>query len=246
MDLFGRFTVIPAIDLKGGRVVRLLRGEMSRVTVYGEAPVEAARQFEREGAELIHIVDLDGAAAGSPRNLEAIRAIRETVKCHLDVSGGLRTMESIVAVRAAGADIISLGSAAFLNPALLTEACRMMPGQVFGSVDARDGRLAIKGWLETSALTVSEAAARFKQAAVAAITLTDIARDGTETGANVAMFTQIARQHAIPVIASGGVATLDDVRALSQSFSDGVVGAISGRALYEGRFSLAEAIAAAS
>ncbi|MGH7987825.1 MAG: HisA/HisF-related TIM barrel protein, partial [Candidatus Binataceae bacterium] len=193
MDLFERFTIIPAIDLKGGRVVRLLRGDMARVTVYDEAPVETARQFEREGAELIHIVDLDGAAAGSPRNLEAIHAIREAVKCRLDVSGGLRTMESIGAVRAAGADIISLGSAAFLNPALLREACHAMPGRIFGSVDARDGRLAIKGWVETSSLTVGEAAARFQQAGVAAITLTDIARDGTQAGANTAMFVEIAR-----------------------------------------------------
>ncbi|MGH7836815.1 MAG: HisA/HisF-related TIM barrel protein, partial [Candidatus Binataceae bacterium] len=150
--LFSRFTVIPAIDLKGGKVVRLLRGEMSRATVYGDDPAATARRFEREGAELIHVVDLDGAIAGAPQNLEAIRAIRAAVGCRLDVSGGLRRLETIRATIAAGADIVSLGSVAILEPQVLVEACAEFPRRVFGSIDARDGRLALRGWVETSQL----------------------------------------------------------------------------------------------
>jgi phosphoribosylformimino-5-aminoimidazole carboxamide ribotide isomerase len=242
--LFKHFTVIPAIDLKGGKVVRLLRGEMNRATIYGDDPAEVAIGFERDGADLIHIVDLDGAIAGEPRNQAAIRAIRRAVECRLDVSGGLRSIEAIRTTLADGADMVSIGSAAFLNPELVVQACAAFPGRVIGSIDARDGRLAIKGWVETSQLTVIEAIVRFRAAGVVAVTLTDIARDGTETGANATMFAAIASQAGVPVIASGGVATLADIRALAQLFDTGVVGAITGRALYEGRFTLPEAIAA--
>jgi phosphoribosylformimino-5-aminoimidazole carboxamide ribotide isomerase len=243
--LFTHFTVIPAIDLKGGKVVRLLRGEMSRATTYGDDPAETARGFERDGAELIHIVDLDGAIAGEPRNQEAIRAIRRAVGCRLDFSGGLRSIEAVRQTLADGADMVSIGSAAFLNPELVVQACTEFPGRVIGSIDARDGRLAIKGWVETSQLTVLDAIVRFRAAGVAAVTLTDIARDGTETGANAAMFAAVAGQAGIPLIASGGVATLEDIRTLAQLFDAGVVGAITGRALYEGRFTLGEACEAA-
>lgn len=244
MPLFSHFTVIPAIDLKGGKVVRLMRGEMANATTYGEDPAEAARNFERDGAELIHVVDLDGAIAGEPRNREALRAIRQAVRCRIDVSGGLRSIEAIRQTFEAGADVISIGSAAFLNPPLIKDACAEFPGRVIGSIDARDGRLAIKGWVETSALTVLEAAARFRAASVAAVTLTDIARDGTQTGADAAMFAEVAAQAGVPVIASGGVATLEDLRGLARLYDAGVIGAITGRALYERRFSLPEAIAA--
>jgi phosphoribosylformimino-5-aminoimidazole carboxamide ribotide isomerase len=243
--LFSRFIVIPAIDLKGGKVVRLLRGEMSRATVYDDDPAATARRFEREGAELIHIVDLDGAIAGGPQNLEAIRAIRDTVGCRLDISGGLRSLDSIRARLAAGADFISLGSVAFLEPQVMVEACAEFPGRIFGSIDARDGYLAIRGWVETSQLTVDEALSRFRAAGAAAIVLTDIARDGTEAGVNATMFSRLAEKAGVPLIASGGVATLDDIRTLARHFDGGVTGVISGRALYEERFSLAEAIAAA-
>ena len=222
-------------------MVRLVRGEMAQATVYGKDPAATARLFEREGAELIHIVDLDGAIAGAPRNLDCVRLIRGAVKCRLDVSGGLRTLASVREVIAAGADIVSIGSAAFLNPKLLKEACTEFPGRVFGSLDSRGGKLAIKGWVETSELSVAEAAIRFREAGAAAVIVTDITRDGTEAGANTTLFEEAARFASIPVIASGGVATLDDVRALSRLFSAGVVGVISGRALYEGRFSLAQA-----
>ena len=214
---------------------------MQRATVYGTDPAATAKAFQREGAELIHIVDLDGAIAGEPRNLDSIRAIRAAVSCRLDVSGGLRNIDSVRAVFNAGADIVSIGSAAFLKPTLLEEASAEFPKRVFGSLDARDGRLAIKGWVETSELSVGAAAVRFRNAGVAAVIVTDIARDGTEAGANLGLFADAAREASIPVIASGGVATLDDLAALKKLLPLGVVGAITGRALYEGRFTVAQA-----
>jgi phosphoribosylformimino-5-aminoimidazole carboxamide ribotide isomerase len=243
--LFDKFTVIPSIDLKGGEVVRLLRGEMDRATVYGRDPAAAARAFENEGAWIIHVVDLDGAIAGAPSNLESIRAIRSAVGCALDVSGGLRTVDSVRAAIAAGADYVSIGSAAMLNPSMLAEACREYPGRVFGSLDVREGRLAIKGWRETSQLLVADALERFQQAGIAAVILTDISRDGTENG-DIEMYEAVARSSKTPVIASGGVARIDDIVALRRLFQRGIAGVITGRALYEGRFTLAQAIAAAA
>jgi phosphoribosylformimino-5-aminoimidazole carboxamide ribotide isomerase len=243
--VFENFTVIPSIDLKGGRVVRLLHGDMNRVTDYGGDPSAIARRFEDDGAMLIHIVDLDGAIAGEPRNLDAVAAIRAAVRCAIDVSGGLRTIETIRAVVTAGADRISIGSAAFLDPDLLSRACTEFPARVFGSIDVRDGRLAIKGWVETSALTVTQAAERFRLAGVAAVIVTDIARDGAQTGLDAARMAQIAAASQLPVIASGGVSSLDDIHAVAARFADGVVGVIVGRALYEGNFSLRDAIAIA-
>ena len=242
--MFDQFTVIPSIDLKGGQVVRLLRGEMDRATVYGQDPAATARAFENEGARIIHVVDLDGAIAGAPRNLESIRAIRAAVGCALDVSGGLRTIDSVRQALAAGADYVSIGSAAMLDPAMLAEACREHPGRVFGSLDVREGRLAIKGWLETSQLVVADALERFEKAGISAVILTDISRDGTENGVDVELYETIAQSSETPVIASGGVARIDDVIALSRLFQRGIAGVITGRALYEGRFTLSQAIAA--
>ena len=244
--MFDKFTVIPAIDLKGGEVVRLWRGEMDRATVYDRDPAAAARAFENEGAQIIHVVDLDGAIAGEPRNLESISAIRAAVGCALDVSGGLRTAASVRAAIAAGADYVSIGSAAMLNPPLLAEACREHPGRVFGSLDVREGRLAIKGWRETSQLLAADALARFQRAGIAAVILTDISRDGTGSGIDIEMYDTVARSSETPVIASGGLARLDDVATLSRLFGHGVVGVITGRALYEGHFTLSQAIAAAA
>jgi len=244
--LFERFTVIPSIDLKGGEVVRLLRGDMARATVYGADPASTARGFAAAGAKLIHIVDLDGAIAGALRNLGSIGAIRAAAGgCALDWSGGLRTIDSVREAFAAGADYVSIGSAALLNPELLGEACREFPGRVFGSLDIRDGKLAIKGWVETSALEADEAAIRFSRAGVAAIIATDISRDGAETGVDIELYAQLTRSTGAPVIASGGVKSLDDIRRLKVGFAGGLAGVITGRALYEGRFTLAEAIAAA-
>jgi phosphoribosylformimino-5-aminoimidazole carboxamide ribotide isomerase len=243
--LFEKFTVIPSIDLKDGQVVRLLRGDMNRSTVYGGSPGETAGRFEESGAELIHIVDLDGAIAGAPRNIEAIAQIRASVKCAIDVSGGLRTIEAVRATFAAGADRVSIGSAALLNPDLIRHACAEFPERIFGSIDVRDGMLAIKGWVETSQLSVAEAAERFRAASVAAAIVTDIARDGAQVGVDAARIEQLARIVRLPVIASGGVASLEDIRALRRRFEAGVVGVVVGRALYEENFSLREALSVA-
>ncbi len=240
--LFESFTVIPSIDLKDGAVVRLMRGDMRKATVYGDDPAAIAREFEAAGATLIHVVDLDGAITGEPRNLAAMRAVRSAVRCALDFSGGLRSLGSIRDAFDAGADRIALGSAAFLDPGLLDEACRLFPGRVFGSIDAREGRLAIKGWVETSSLSIADAAARFRDAGVEAVIYTDISRDGTQDGADVVKSAALAKDARVKVIASGGVATLDDIRALRRHFHDGVCGVITGRALYEHRFTLAQAL----
>ena len=205
-------------------------------------PGETARRFEEAGAELIHIVDLDGAIAGAPRNLEAIAKIRAAVQCALDVSGGLRTIEAVRAAFASGADRVSIGSAALLDPELIRQACAEFPGRIFGSIDIRDGMLAIKGWVETSQLTVAEAAERFRAAGVAAAIVTDIARDGAQAGVDAVRMDEIARLVRMPVIASGGVASLADIRALRMRFESGVVGVVVGRALYEGNFSLCDAL----
>ncbi len=243
--MFEKFTVIPSIDLKDGQVVRLLHGDMNRATVYGADPGETARRFDEAGAELIHIVDLDGAIAGAPRNIKAIAQIRASVKCAIDVSGGLRTIEAVRAAFAAGADRVSIGSAALLNPGLVRDACAEFPGKIFGSIDIRDGKLAVKGWVETSQLTVTEAANRFRAAGVAAAIVTDIARDGAQVGVDAARMQEIANAVRLPIIASGGVASLDDLRGLRTRFEAGVVGVVVGRALYEGNFSLSDALAAA-
>jgi len=243
--VFERFTVIPAIDLKNGEVVRLRQGDMARSTVYGTDPATVARNFAEQGAELIHIVDLDGAIAGAPRNLEAIRKIRAATNCRID-AGGLRSIESVRELAAAGADFISIGSAAFLDPELLTRACAELPGRVFGSVDLRHGRLAIKGWVETSTLTITQAIERFQNAGVAALIVTDTSRDGMQGGPDLTLFCEVASTSHTPLVASGGVASLDDIRALKRQFRSGIAGVIVGRALYEQRFTLTEALSAAN
>jgi len=236
---------IPAIDLKSGEVVRLRQGDMARTTVYSSDPAIVARNFEEQGAGMIHIVDLEGAIHGAPRNLDAIRKIRGATHCQIEVSGGLRTIESVREVLTAGADFISIGSAVILNSQLLSRACTEIPGRVFGSLDIRNASPVIKGWVESSQLTLKEAIDRFEQAGVAALIVTDVSRDGTQDGSNIDLFSGVASTCKTPLIASGGVASLADIRRLRHQFGSGIAGVIIGRALYEGRFTLDEALAAA-
>jgi phosphoribosylformimino-5-aminoimidazole carboxamide ribotide isomerase len=245
LGLFDSFAVIPAIDLRAGKVVRLVQGDFAQATVYSDDPATTALEFERAGARAIHVVDLDGARAGKPCNLAAFKHIRAVVRCALEVSGGLRSMESIEAVFAAGADYVSLGSAVTLDRELVGSAARAWPGRVLGSLDSRAGKIAINGWEKTSALELEEAAGRLREAGVAAIILTDILRDGTERGVDASAVAVFASRASIPVIASGGVGSLADIRALSALSANGVAGVIIGRALYQRRFALSEAIAAA-
>ncbi|HEY2663413.1 MAG TPA: HisA/HisF-related TIM barrel protein [Candidatus Binataceae bacterium] len=244
-DPLASFQVIPSIDLKDGRVVRLLRGDMRQATVYSDDPASVAREFEREGAKMIHVVDLDGAIEGEPRNLKGLGAIRAAARrSSIDVSGGLRTLDHIKRVFDSGADRVALGSAILLEPSLIESACGLFPDRVFGSIDGRGGRLAIKGWTELSSLGIAEAANRFREYGAAALIYTDVSRDGTTLGSDIPGFASLALSAKLRVIASGGVGSLQDIRALSSHFDHGVVGAITGRAIYEKIFTLAAAIQA--
>jgi phosphoribosylformimino-5-aminoimidazole carboxamide ribotide isomerase len=237
-------TLYPAIDLKGGACVRLKRGEMSEATVYADDPAAQARAWSDAGFSWLHVVDLDGAFAGESRNGEAVRAILGAVTVPVQLGGGIRDMAAIEAWLAAGVTRVILGSAAAKDPALTRAACRAFPGRIVLGIDARDGMVATEGWAETGSLSALDLARRYEDAGAAAIIFTDIARDGMLAGLNLAATEALARAVPIPVIASGGVASVADVEAVRASAA-GIEGVILGRALYDGRLIPAEAIAAA-
>ncbi|HYF09340.1 MAG TPA: 1-(5-phosphoribosyl)-5-[(5-phosphoribosylamino)methylideneamino]imidazole-4-carboxamide isomerase [Acetobacteraceae bacterium] len=238
-------TLYPAIDLKGGQVVRLKRGEMSQATVYGEDPAAQAEQFADAGFGWIHVVDLDGAFAGRPANAEAVRAIIAAVPgVPVQLGGGIRDMHTAESWLAEGVARIILGSAALKDPEFARLACRSLPGRVAIGLDARDGFVATEGWAETSDVRATELAKRFEDAGAAALITTDIARDGMLSGVNVEATAALAAAVRIPVIASGGAASLDDIRALRAA--QGIEGVIIGRALYDGRIDPAEALEVAA
>ena len=231
----------PAIDLKDGQCVRLLRGAMDAATVFGDDPAAQARAFVAAGCRWLHLVDLNGAFAGRPVNGAAVEAILAAVEVPLQLGGGVRDRATLEGWLEKGVRRVILGTAALKNPELVREAARAHPGRVAVGIDARDGIVAVEGWAETSDVTAVELARRFEDAGVAAVIYTDIERDGAMQGPNVAATAALARAVAIPVIASGGIASLDDLRALKESGAP-LDGAISGRALYEGRIDLAEAV----
>lgn len=237
--------IIPAIDLKGGRCVRLLRGEMSAETVYGDDPVAMGRRWVAEGAEYLHVVDLDGAVSGQPVNGAAIAALCTALPIPIEVGGGVRTVERAAELLQAGVDRVIFGTVALTRPEVVAEACRRYPGRVVVGIDARDGRVAVQGWTETSAVTAIDLARRVEAQGAARVIYTDISRDGTQQGVNVAATRALAAAIGIPVIASGGVGSLDDVRALLPCESDGVDAVIVGRALYTGAVKLGDTIAVA-
>ncbi|MGE5233611.1 MAG: 1-(5-phosphoribosyl)-5-[(5-phosphoribosylamino)methylideneamino]imidazole-4-carboxamide isomerase [Acidobacteriota bacterium] len=237
--------IIPAIDLKGGRCVRLLRGEMSAETVYGDDPVAMGRRWVAEGGEYLHVVDLDGAVSGQPVNGTAIAALCRELSVPIEVGGGVRSVERAAELLAAGVDRVIFGTAALAHPEVVGEACRRFPGRVAVGIDARDGRVAVQGWTETSSVTAIELARRVQDLGAARLIYTDISRDGTQQGVNVEATRALAAGVDIPVVASGGVGSLADVTALLPCESDGVDALIIGRALYTGAVKLAEAIAAA-
>ncbi|MFO1144979.1 MAG: 1-(5-phosphoribosyl)-5-[(5-phosphoribosylamino)methylideneamino]imidazole-4-carboxamide isomerase [Amaricoccus sp.] len=231
----------PAIDLKDGQCVRLLRGDMARATVFGSDPAAQARAFAAAGCAWLHLVDLNGAFAGRPVNGAAVEAILAAVDVPVQLGGGIRDRATIEDWLGKGVRRVILGTAALRDPALVREAAAAHPGRVAVGIDARGGRVAVEGWAETSDVTAVELARRFEDAGVAAIVYTDIERDGALQGPNVAATAALARAVAIPVIASGGIASLDDLRALKASGAP-LDGAISGRALYEGRIELGAAV----
>lgn len=237
--------VIPAIDLKGGRCVRLLQGDLERETVYGDDPVAMAMRWQAEGGEWLHLVDLDGAVSGTPVHIETLRAIAARLTIPIEFGGGVRTLDDARTAFAAGAARLILGTVALEAPDRLERIAGEFPGRIYVALDARDGRVATRGWTQTTAVRVEDAAAACRARGAAGILFTDIARDGTGEGVNVAATAALAAAAQMPVIASGGVASLDDVRALRARAATGIAAAIIGRALYTGAVRLGDAIAAA-
>jgi len=235
--------LFPAIDLKEGKCVRLQQGDMARATVFNHDPAQQAAQFESQGFRYLHIVDLDGAFAGKPVNAHAVERILEAVGMPVQLGGGIRDLAGVTAWLEKGITRVILGTAAVRDPAFVKEAARRFPGRVAVGIDARDGRVAVEGWAETSDLEATELARRFEDAGVAAIIYTDIARDGLLKGLNLDATIALADAVSIPVIASGGLASLDDVKALLEPRAAKLEGAITGRALYDGRLDPRAALA---
>jgi phosphoribosylformimino-5-aminoimidazole carboxamide ribotide isomerase len=238
--------IVPAIDLKGGRCVRLLRGDMDAETVYGDDPVRIGLRWVAEGAEYLHVVDLDAAVSGSPVNREKIAELCRAMPVPLEVGGGIRSLARAVELVQLGVDRVILGTVALTEPEVLRRACRELPGRVAAGIDARDGKVAVQGWTETSTTDAVALARQCEAAGACRIIYTDIARDGTLAGVNVDATATLARTLGIPVTASGGVASLRDIAALRRCTADGIDAVIVGRALYAGALSLPEAIAAAA
>ena len=234
--------VIPAIDLMGGEVVRLEKGDFATRTVYESHPEQAAARFARAGARLVHVVDLDGARAGWPINLDAVRAICAVPGIEVEVGGGLRSLPDIEKVLALGVAHVVLGTAAVERLGLVEQACRAFPGRVRCGIDARDGEVKVAGWMEGTGMTAVEVARRVKAAGVSLVEHTDVGRDGTFAGVDAAGAARLSAEAGVEVVASGGVASLDDVRACRAA---GLAGVIVGKALYEGRIELAAAVRAA-
>ncbi len=235
--------LFPAIDLKDGQCVRLKLGEMDAATVFNDNPAAQARAFEDQGFEYLHIVDLNGAFAGRPVNGEAVSAILEAVRMPTQLGGGIRDLATIETWLEKGITRVILGTVAVRDPDLVKEACRAFPGRIAVGIDAKGGRVAVEGWAETSELTAIELTRRFEDAGVSAIIYTDIERDGVLKGLNLPATAELANATSIPVIASGGLASIEDVKALMQPEYAMLEGAISGRALYDGRIDPAEALA---
>ena len=234
--------LFPAIDLKDGKCVRLKHGEMDSATVYNEDPAAQARAFEADGFEWLHVVDLDGAFEGRPVNGEAVSAILAATSNPVQLGGGIRSLAQVEAWLSKGLARVILGTIAVRDPALVREACRRFPGRIAVGIDARGGKVAVEGWAETSELGTAELAARFADAGVSAIIFTDIDRDGVLSGINWDSTLELARSTTIPVIASGGLASLADIRRLTLPDAAILEGAITGRALYDGRIDPAEAL----
>ena len=235
--------LFPAIDLKNGQCVRLEQGDMARATVFNLDPAAQAKSFAAQGFEYLHVVDLDGAFAGKPMNAHAVETMLKAVTVPLQLGGGIRDLATVEAWLAKGVARVIIGTAAVRDPELVKNAARKFPGQVAVGLDARDGKVAVEGWAETSQVTALEIAHRFEDAGVAAIIFTDIARDGLLKGLNLDATIGLADRISIPVVASGGLASIEDIRAMLMPRAKKLAGAIAGRALYDGRLNPAAALA---
>ena len=235
----------PAIDIRGGKCVRLLKGDFAQETVFSDSPADMARQWEAQGAEYLHLVDLDGARKGKPQNLAAIRDIIAAVNIPVELGGGIRDMETIGEILALGVRRVILGSVAVSDPDLVKAACKRFGERVVVGIDAKDGLVAVAGWLETSEARAVDLAVKMGEAGVKTIIYTDISRDGTLAGVNVEATAELARVSGLAVVASGGVHDLEDIRALKAHEQEGITGAILGKSLYMGTLKLPEALAIA-
>ncbi len=235
--------LFPAIDLKNGECVRLLRGDMAQATVFNVDPAAQARAFADVGFDYLHVVDLDGAFAGHPVNAEAVKRILAASSMKMQLGGGVRDMKTVEGWLAAGVSRVIIGTAAVSDPAFVREAARLHPARVAVGIDARDGWVAVEGWAKTANVSAVDLGRRFEDAGVAAIIYTDISRDGALQGLNIASTVALANALTIPVIASGGLASIEDVRRLTEPDCAKLAGAIAGRALYDGRLDPREALA---
>ncbi len=236
--------LVPAIDILGGQVVRLKKGDYDAVTVYDDDPVQVARSFARDGAEALHVVDLDGARDGSPVNAAIICRIASEVDLKVEVGGGIRQMQTVERYVEGGVERIVLGSALISDRDFVEEAARAYPDRIVAGIDARDGMIAIEGWREGTATPAAELVAELTDLGIRHLVYTDIARDGMQSGIDVAAYDALAKAAGFPITASGGIATLSDLRALAALRDPGIEGAIAGRAIYEKAFTVAEGVAA--
>ena len=234
--------IIPAVDIKNGKCVRLFQGRMDEETVFSDDPAAMAKRWEDEGAEMIHVVDLDGAVEKSPKNLTSIRKIIESVNAHVQVGGGIRNEKTVRMFLDLGIKRVIIGTVAIQEPKLVKDICKAFPDQIVVGIDSRNGLVAIEGWTKTTQIKSIDLAKQFEDCGVAAINFTDIHRDGMQTGPNIDETRRLAEAVSIPVIASGGVSTIEDIINLMPLKAVGVVGVITGRALYSGSLDLKSAI----
>ena len=242
MKLDKAMLIIPAVDIKNGRCVRLSQGRMDAETVFSDNPAAMAKKWEDEGAEIIHVVDLDGAIEKSPQNLDSIRKIIDSVNADIQVGGGIRNERTIKMFFEIGVKRVVIGTEAIKNPTLVKDACKAFPGRIVVGIDARNGLVAIEGWTKTTQVNAVDLAKQFEDSGVAVINFTDIYRDGMKTGPNIEETRRLAEAVSTPVVASGGVSSIEDIQNLLPLEAVGVVGVITGRALYSGSLNLKEAI----
>ncbi|MCG6971608.1 MAG: 1-(5-phosphoribosyl)-5-[(5-phosphoribosylamino)methylideneamino]imidazole-4-carboxamide isomerase [Desulfobacterales bacterium] len=234
--------IIPAVDIKNGKCVRLYQGRMDTETVFSDDPSAMAEKWVKEGAEIVHVVDLDGAVEKRPRNLDSIKKIIYRINARVQVGGGIRNEKTVKMFFEMGVERVVVGTEAIQNPKFVKDACKAFPGRIVVGIDARDGMVAIEGWTETTQIKALDLAKQFEDCGVAAVNFTDIHRDGMKTGPNINETRRLAEAISIPVVASGGVSTIKDIQNLMALEAVGVVGIITGRALYSGSLNLKEAI----